>query len=96
MRLTFFDRTGRVVLRQVGGRPAAPRRLPSTDDPEPFAVELKPDRALYAPFTFEVGRERLVQWNAGLLDREPALRPPLGRGPPGHEGAVGTTVRRRP
>ena len=66
IRLSFFDRTGRVVLRQVGVRPAAPRRLPPTDDPEPFAVELKPDRAVYAPFTFEVGSERLVQWNAGL------------------------------
>ena len=50
-------------------RPAAaprPVALPVTDDPEPFAREDHPDHAVYAPLTFEVGRERIEQWQGSF------------------------------
>ena len=63
-RLTFENARGEVLLREVGARRRDPVDLPLTDDPEPFAVERKPDNATYAPLSFEVGRENLEQWNA--------------------------------
>ena len=54
--IRFLDR-GRRLLGEVGSvrRPARSRRLPPTQDPEPFTLERDPDRAVYAPLTFEVG-----------------------------------------
>ena len=65
--IRFFDR-GRGVLGEVGSfrRPPRSRRLPPTRDPEPFTLDREPDRAVYAPLTFEVGSERIAQWNAGF------------------------------
>lgn len=58
---------GRTVLREVPpGRGAGPVALPVTDDPEPFAREDHPDHAVYAPLTFEVGRERIEQWQGSF------------------------------
>ena len=62
-----FRSGGRKVLRElrvpVGTTPAA---LPSTDDPEPFALERHPDNAVYAPLVYEVGTEQHDQWQSGL------------------------------
>jgi sulfoquinovosidase len=60
-RIAFQTGHGRTVLREVAGRPHA-RRIPPTDDPEPFALEHASDHAVYGPLTFEVGRERRAQW----------------------------------
>jgi len=65
-RLRFVDARGRTVLREVRNRRLRARRLPETLDPEPFAVERKPDNATYAPLSFEIGRDRHDQWSAGL------------------------------
>jgi sulfoquinovosidase len=65
-RLAFEDSRGKVLLREVGSRPRRPPKLPSTDDPEPLAGERQEDNATYAPLSFELGRENLEQWNAGL------------------------------
>jgi alpha-glucosidase (family GH31 glycosyl hydrolase) len=45
-----------------GQRRATARRLPPTRDPEPLALERERDNAVYAPLTFEVGREQRRQW----------------------------------
>ena len=50
-------------LREVANRGIAPRPLPPTQDPEPFSLERRPDSAVYAPLTFEVGSEQRAQWN---------------------------------
>ncbi len=57
-RLGFQDASGRTVLRQVAGQRPRARRLPPTRDPEPLALEQERDNAVYAPLTFEVGREQ--------------------------------------
>lgn len=49
-------------LREVANRRIAPRALPPTQDPEPFALEREADHAVYAPLTFEVGSEQRAQW----------------------------------
>ena len=51
VRIAFQTAAGRTVLCQVGG-PRRARRIPPTEDPEPFALERRPDRAVYAPLTF--------------------------------------------
>ncbi|HSD81535.1 MAG TPA: TIM-barrel domain-containing protein, partial [Solirubrobacteraceae bacterium] len=62
-RQAFTTPGGRTVLREVrGGRRPRAVALPPTRDPEPFALEDEPDHAVYAPLTFEVGREALDQW----------------------------------
>jgi sulfoquinovosidase len=65
-RLSFQDRRGRTVLRQVAPRERRARRLPPTLDPEPFTLEQRPDNAVYAPLAFEVGREDRDQWNGSF------------------------------
>src|SRR4051794_36249285 len=55
-RIAFQSGHGRTVLREVAGRPHA-RRIPPTDDPEPFALDHAPDHPVYGPLTFVVGRE---------------------------------------
>ena len=66
-RLAVGTPGGRTVLREVpAGRGARPIALPVTDDPEPFAREDHPDHAVYAPLTFEVGRERIEQWQGSF------------------------------
>jgi alpha-D-xyloside xylohydrolase len=67
LRLRVRDAAGRTVLRQAPAGRAAPRRLPPTRDPEPLALEQEPDRAAYAPLSFEVGRERRSQWNGSFF-----------------------------
>jgi alpha-glucosidase (family GH31 glycosyl hydrolase) len=64
-RIAFQTASGRTVLRQLARR-GRPVRVPPTEDPEPFSLERKPDRAVYAPLAFEVGRERREQWNASF------------------------------
>lgn len=66
-RLSVRDRSGRTVLRSGGRAPARAVRLPETRDPEPLALELEKDNAVYAPLTFEVGRERRAQWNGSFF-----------------------------
>ncbi len=65
-RITFKDARGNVLLRERDRRPSKPKRLPETSDPEPLGGELRPDRATYAPLSFEVGTHKLEQWNALL------------------------------
>ena len=65
-RLTFQDRSGRTLLREVPNRLPEGRPLPLTRDPEPFALEREPDHASYSPLGVEFGRERRAQWNAGF------------------------------
>ena len=65
-RITFRDRRGRVLLREVPNRLPEGRPLPLTRDPEPFALEREPDNARYSPLGVEFGRERRAQWNAGF------------------------------
>ena len=65
-RISFQDRSGRTLLREVHNREPAGRPLPLTRDPEPFALEREPDNASYSPLGFELGRERRAQWNAGF------------------------------
>jgi alpha-glucosidase len=60
-RIAFQTGHGRTVLREVANRPR-PRRIPPTDDPEPFGLERAPDHAVYGPLTFEVGRAERAQW----------------------------------
>ena len=64
--IRFEDAAGEVLLREIGKRPRRARELPLTEDPEPLALERRPDNAVYAPLSFEVGRENLEQWDAGL------------------------------
>ena len=67
-RMAFRDGSAGAVLRQAGAtsRPRA-RRLPPTRDPEPLALERERDNAVYAPLTFEVGREQRAQWNGSFF-----------------------------
>ncbi len=66
LRLVFRSR-GRTLLRELRApRSTTPATLPSTDDPEPFALERRPDHAVYAPLTYEVGTEQHAQWESGL------------------------------
>jgi alpha-D-xyloside xylohydrolase len=65
-RLLFRSR-GRTVLRELRAqRSSTPTQFPSTDDPEPFALERHSDNAVYAPLTYEVGSEQHEQWQSGL------------------------------
>ncbi len=64
--IRFLDERGRVLLESAGPAPARPRRLAATFDPEPGALDLQPDNAVFAPLSFEVGQELLEQWNGGL------------------------------
>ena len=64
--IRFLSR-GRELLGELQPRRSpTPRALPLTQDPEPFTLERQPDRAVYAPLTFEVGSELRAQWNAGF------------------------------
>ena len=73
--IRFEDAAGEVLLREIGKRPGRARELPRTEDPEPLALERRPDTPLYAPLSFEVGRENLEQWDAGLWTGNALLRP---------------------
>jgi alpha-D-xyloside xylohydrolase len=64
-----FRSGGRRVLRELRvPRATTPAALPSTDDPEPFALERRPDNAVYAPLAYEVGTQQRDQWRAGLFN----------------------------
>ncbi len=66
-RLRVRDAAGRTVLAEAPPRHAGARRLPPTRDPEPLGLDREPDRATYAPLSFEVGRERRVQWTGSFF-----------------------------
>lgn len=66
VRLVFRSRN-RTILRELRvPRSTTPAAVPSTDDPEPFALERHPDNAVYAPLTYEVGTDLHAQWDSGL------------------------------
>lgn len=57
----------RTSLRELRVRASTtPAPLPSTDDPEPFALERHSDNSVYAPLVYEVGAEQHEQWQNGL------------------------------
>jgi hypothetical protein len=60
-KIAFQTARGKTVLREVNA-PGKATRIPPTEDPEPFALQRQPDHAVYAPLTFEVGREERAQW----------------------------------
>jgi alpha-glucosidase (family GH31 glycosyl hydrolase) len=64
--IRFLRRGGAQLAELRPRRSLTPRRLPLTEDPEPLTLERRPDRALYAPLSFEVGSEQRAQWNAGF------------------------------
>lgn len=71
-RLRVEDGAGRTVLQQVAPPDLAVQVEPPTVDPVPPGVDNQATTTLYAPFSFLVGTERLVQqpaeeWIANLL-----------------------------
>ncbi len=63
--LRFETAAGRTVLKH-GRVLTRSHALPPTRDPEPFGLEREPDNAVYAPLTFEVGRETRRQWTGSF------------------------------
>ncbi|HEX8103164.1 MAG TPA: TIM-barrel domain-containing protein [Solirubrobacteraceae bacterium] len=63
LRIEVADGAGRTVLAQVPNDRPAPAVAP-TLDPEPSGTDNLPDGSLYAPFVFEVGGERNLQFPA--------------------------------
>src|SRR5918998_4716075 len=61
LRISFRDSRGRLVLAQLPNRRPGPLVEPPTIDPEPGGVDLLPETTLYAPFSFSVGRQRILQ-----------------------------------
>lgn len=59
--IAFQTAGGKTVLGEVSTRTHA-THIALTEDPEPFALQRQPDHAVYAPLTFEVGREERAQW----------------------------------
>ena len=77
-RITFKDRSGRTLLREVPNRLPEGRPLPLTRDPEPFALEREPDHANYLPARRGVRPGAAGAVERGLLDRRHALLAPPG------------------
>ena len=94
-RISFQDRSGRTLLREVHNREPAGRPLPLTRDPEPFALEREPDNASYSPLGFELGRERRAQWNAGFWNGDMLFSRRYGSAHFAHRVLNAIPIRRR-
>lgn len=64
-RLLVHDADGRLVLSSVDDRPTAGRRRWPLPDPPPLGLPLPDQPPLYAPFTFLLGTDRVLQHRVG-------------------------------